>query len=67
MLHSVVCPSRGHAIVNHFGEGAAVWGQVITPSIAPVGVESHAASIAEIDCRRPTTLLNRLAVIDSQR
>jgi len=34
MLHSVVCPSMGHAIVHHFGEGAAVWGQVITPSIA---------------------------------
>lgn len=34
MLHSVVCPSVGHAIVHHFGEGAAVWGQVITPSIA---------------------------------
>jgi len=34
MLHSVVCPSAGHAIVHHFGEGAAVWGQLITPSIA---------------------------------
>ena len=34
MLHSVVCPSMGHAIVHNFGEGAAVWGQVITPSIA---------------------------------
>ena len=34
MLHSVVCPSMGHAIVHHFGDGAAVWGQVITPSIA---------------------------------
>ncbi len=34
MLHSVVCPSMGHAIVHHFGEGAAVWGQVITPSVA---------------------------------
>lgn len=34
MLHSVVCPNMGHAIVHHFGEGAAVWGQVITPSIA---------------------------------
>jgi hypothetical protein len=34
MLHSVVCPSMGHAIIHHFGEGAAVWGQVITPSIA---------------------------------
>lgn len=34
MLHSVVCPSIGHAIVHHFGEGAAVWGQLVTPSIA---------------------------------
>ncbi|KAA1177173.1 hypothetical protein FP026_25055 [Rhizobium tropici] len=34
MLHSIVCPSIGHSIIHHFGEGAAVWGQVITPSIA---------------------------------
>jgi len=34
MLYSLVCPSMGHAIVHHFGEGAAVWGQAITPSIA---------------------------------
>lgn len=34
MLHSIVCPSMGHSIIHHFGEGAAVWGQVITPSIA---------------------------------
>lgn len=34
MMHSIVCPSMGHAIVHHFGEGAAAWGQVITPSIA---------------------------------
>ncbi|SCB49886.1 hypothetical protein GA0061101_13160 [Rhizobium lusitanum] len=34
MQHSVVCPSIGHSIVHHFGEGAAVWGQAITPSIA---------------------------------
>ncbi len=34
MLHSIVCPSMGHSIIHHFAEGAAVWGQVITPSIA---------------------------------
>ena len=34
MLYSIVCPSMGHSIIHHFGEGAAVWGQVITPSIA---------------------------------
>ncbi|QWW71295.1 hypothetical protein KQ933_21745 (plasmid) [Rhizobium sp. WYJ-E13] len=40
MLHSVVCPSMGHAIVHHFGDGAAVWGQMITPSIAHL-IQSH--------------------------
>ncbi|TCR79578.1 hypothetical protein [Rhizobium sp. BK376] len=34
MLHSIVCPSMGHSIIHPFAEGAAVWGQVITPSIA---------------------------------
>ena len=34
MQHSVVCPNIGHSIVHHFREGAAVWGQAITPSIA---------------------------------
>ncbi|MDL2409118.1 hypothetical protein PY650_26475 [Rhizobium calliandrae] len=34
MLHSIVCPSMGHSIIHHFAEGAAVWGQVITPSVA---------------------------------
>ncbi|WP_107676102.1 hypothetical protein [Agrobacterium sp. LAD9] len=34
MLQSITCPNIGHAIVHHFGEGAAVWGQTITPSIA---------------------------------
>jgi len=40
MLHSVVCPSMGHSIIHHFGEGAAVWGQMITPSIAHL-IQSH--------------------------
>lgn len=34
MLQSITCPNIGHAIVHHFGEGAAVWGRAITPSIA---------------------------------
>ncbi|NKK82270.1 hypothetical protein [Rhizobium leguminosarum] len=34
MLQSITCPNIGHAIVHHFGEGAAVWGQTITPSVA---------------------------------
>lgn len=34
MLHSIVYPSMGPFIMHHFGKGAAVWGQVITPSIA---------------------------------
>ncbi|MBY5865354.1 hypothetical protein [Rhizobium leguminosarum] len=34
MLQSITCPNIGHDIVHHFGEGAAVWGQTITPSIA---------------------------------
>ncbi|MBB3166292.1 hypothetical protein FHS25_006809 [Rhizobium laguerreae] len=40
MQHSVVCPNIGHSIVHHFGEGAAVWGQAITPSIAHL-VQGH--------------------------
>jgi len=30
----------GHSIVHHFREGAAVWGQVITPSVAHL-IQSH--------------------------
>ncbi|PKA39926.1 hypothetical protein N2599_29290 (plasmid) [Rhizobium sullae] len=40
MLQSITCPNIGHAIVHHFGEGAAVWGQAITPSIAHL-VQAH--------------------------
>jgi hypothetical protein len=34
VLHSFACPDIGHSIAHHFGEGAAVWGQTLTPSIA---------------------------------
>lgn len=34
MLHSIVAPNMGHPVVHHFGEGAAVWGQAVTPSVA---------------------------------
>ncbi|MCX8279267.1 hypothetical protein OSJ77_03640 [Phyllobacterium sp. 0TCS1.6C] len=34
MLQSAISPNIGHAIVHHFGEGAAVWGRALTPSIA---------------------------------
>jgi hypothetical protein len=40
MQHSIVCPNIGHSIVHHFGEGATVWGQAITPSIAHL-VQAH--------------------------
>lgn len=40
MLQTVVCPNIGHSIVHCFDEGAAVWGQTITPSIAHL-VQSH--------------------------
>jgi hypothetical protein len=40
MLHSIVAPNVGHPIVHHFGEGAAVWGQAITPSVAHL-VQGH--------------------------
>lgn len=40
MQHSIVCPNIGHSIVHHFGEGATVWGQAITPSVAHL-VQSH--------------------------
>lgn len=34
MLQTIVCPNVGHSIIHHFGEGAGVWGQAITPSVA---------------------------------
>lgn len=40
MLQTIACPNVGHSIVHHFGEGAAVWGQAITPSIAHL-VQAH--------------------------
>lgn len=40
MLHTVTCPTMGHSILHHFAEGAAVWGNVITPSVAHV-IQSH--------------------------
>jgi hypothetical protein len=40
MQHSIVCPNIGHSIVHHFGDGAAVWGRAITPSIAHL-VQAH--------------------------
>ncbi|RKD35940.1 hypothetical protein BJ928_12719 [Rhizobium sp. WW_1] len=45
MLHAIVCPNVGHAIVHHFGAGAAVWGQSITPSVAHLLRERHELEI----------------------
>lgn len=36
MLHAIVTPNVGRPVVHHFQEGAAVWGQEITPSIAHI-------------------------------
>lgn len=45
MLQTVVCPNIGHSMVHHFGEGAAVWGQAITPSIAHLVQARHEVAI----------------------
>lgn len=45
MLQTVVCPNIGHSIVHHFDEGAAVWGQAITPSIAHLVQAHHEVAI----------------------
>ncbi|WP_105402502.1 hypothetical protein [Neorhizobium sp. T7_12] len=45
MLQSITCPNIGHAIVHHFGEGAAIWGQAITPSIAHLVQTQRALAI----------------------
>jgi hypothetical protein len=34
MLQSIVAPNKGHPIVHHFREGASVWGQSVTASVA---------------------------------
>ncbi|MGV1761715.1 hypothetical protein ACQZ6F_32130 [Rhizobium sp. A22-96] len=45
MLQTVVCPNIGHSIIHHFDEGAAVWGQAITPSIAHLVQVHHEVAI----------------------
>ncbi|MCY1666685.1 hypothetical protein [Rhizobium sp. SL86] len=52
MLHSIACPGMGPEIVHHFAEGAAVWGQVITPSIAHL-IQSHRALPIDFSRVRP--------------
>lgn len=52
MLQTVVCPNIGHSIVHHFGEGAAVWGQAITPSIAHL-VQAHSEVAIDYSRVRP--------------
>lgn len=36
MLHAIATPNVGRYIVHHLQEGAAVWGQRITPSVAHI-------------------------------
>jgi hypothetical protein len=52
MLQTVVCPNIGHSIVHHFDEGAAVWGQAITPSIAHL-VQAHREVAIDYTRTRP--------------
>lgn len=36
MLHAIATPNVGRPIVHHLQDGAAVWGQRITPSVAHI-------------------------------
>lgn len=45
MLQTIIAPNAGHPVVHHLAEGASVWGQAITASIAHLIQLSHEIDI----------------------